>query len=1468
MGVEEVFMKKKILIVTLLLMFIIPVVSSLIYNSSKVSADVQITVSYESVQGQISGTFQFIDIDIDKRFYNKSNGNFNIDVNGGILEKNGIDIICYPQNFGSNQQFKISYADSVNNDLIYIISPLYSNGYVLDVDNASSDDGTRIQLWGRNATKAQKFMFKEVHVTYNGEKRFLGYVILTGASQYKKALKRENGRILQYTLPTEYNPDFYWDLQQVFDAYQYTTSGYKYYDQQPGVYREDIWKKISRYDEYSNAFQITNNNTNNSPRFGIDSKYTFFDSASIKISQNSVINLLNFYNYKIIKQYDNKDYGKLFCAFQYDESSLISGNTYVEGGLGCGLLQIIYTDAYGKTQVTNRRDFMNRDDSFISGNFWCDGQILSSNRIFNIDLNFDKIGDYTIKIYYKVKDKYLEKEYSFSIIPSNYDCEILTKEEKEEDEQVLANYTFSLDSNNNIQVNYSGSAEKQADTQTLINYVSGAYQQTNEADKVKTIENFKETIKKYNIFKIAFSNKAFYLDAYANRYVAIQETEQGPTAVVSNLTYQKSNANSTDGIYHFISQNIYFSKQAYYRVYMQSMPTTQVFRNATYVYANEHGQNVNYASDYAFVEIKEEFPYTLVTKVFYEFTDEKFEPISERIDYKSKEILYNTTKSPKYLKFSIEDIAGNKNEMYLCILPSNAPHVNYDNFSQWSLKYNYIMNGYVAELYNPNSKNYEKHIYSSFDIARENVFKNIIENDDICKLNDNGEYEVVYKPFTNNLVFFETNEDLVNWMYSKCDENIKYITINPSEYNNYVFDEVKMHTETIYLEKDYYFTSDANFPLFESYKIKFEYYSSKDNKLLKSGYITYNGQYRYGQTLYEILADNQENNWIDGYVKFTEYNISANAGIRYVGYIVKDNPIIRLRLQEGNYVKYINIDNVNNLECESFEIAKVYNAATAVIVNFNGISTTLDNDCLQNYKFIEAGIYTIKVLNTHGLEYEINIVVSNLSKYFSGIKNYETTNCSVLFKPNKLDFMCYINGEAIKNINYVESDEGYIIVFDVKEITQNIVIHKDGKIFSFIIFGEVDPNLKIYEMYNEYNCSINDIKLLYSSLLDNYIELEEKINIANELLDDESQGARAFAAASKSIEEHYNSNKIKFLMLQSKVNDLNQFLEKINSIENPIFKKNENYIKINKFKTLMLEVDKVFIREEESFVELAKTFYNSLGIKNVDNELIDILIDYNTAELTKTVEDYKDYISLYYNKYINLLVNINGDISSYYNKLNSYMHNAEVIERYNSGFNKCEALITILKNLSQEKKDFKLNVYKFTRRLKNIKIDFNNPIYKANEYTTLKNIYDSVETEINNLSSYDINFITGKIEGNILNVVNTSFDYYIKVINEDLGKLNSSITKYERIANGDTPFCPYSAIKKAIETKNAKKDVAKANECLNGKVYLLKEDIKTLRKLQNSLENYSCSQNIKCAIATLKSLVESSEKLISKANNI
>lgn len=233
-----------------------------------------------------------------------------------------------------------------------------------------------------------------------------------------------------------------------------------------------------------------------------------------------------------------------------------------------------------------------------------------------------------------------------------------------------------------------------------------------------------------------------------------------------------------------------------------------------------------------------------------------------------------------------------------------------------------------------------------------------------------------------------------------------------------------------------------------------------------------------------------------------------------------------------------------------------------------------------------------------------------------------------------------------------------------------------------------------------------------------------------------------------------------------------------------------------------------------------------------------------------------------------MLNKINTDAKSYFEKFDNFAYNAEVIERYNSGFNKCESLIVILDSLSQEQKEFKLNIYKLSKRLNNLKIDFDNPIYRANEYLTLKNIFDNVDAEINKLSNYDISSISNKIEGYILSVVNATFDYHNKVVNEDLEKLNSCIANYETTANRDIPFCPYSAIKKAVDTKKAKKNVERANACLKNKLNLLKTDLQALKTLQESLDKYNSGRNLKCVVSTLQNLVVSAEKSINKANNI
>lgn len=1461
-------MKKKFIFCSLFLLLIMPVVSIFINNYSKVSADGQYTVSYKSVDGQIAGTFQFIDTFVEKKFGNGSYPNYNIDVNGGIQESNNVEIICYPQNFGSNQQFKVSCLEVLNNEYVYSISPMYSSGYVFDVDYGRIDDGTKIQLFQRNATAAQKFKFKEVYVIHNGTEKFLGYVILTGSSNYKKALKRENGKILQYELPESYSPEFYWDMQQVFDPYLYTSSGYKYFDSQQGVYNESLWAKTSRFDEFSNLFIITNNNLNNSPRITYDSKYAYLGSASLKITQNNVI---NYYNYilndkKKFSENLNADYCK------YDESTIIDQKYPIEGGMGRGLLQIIYTDSIGQTFSYTERDILVKHDYYKSGTFNYQGQSFNSNAIFDYDINFDKVGDYTIKLYYKLDSnnvvKYLCKEYSFSIIPENYDCEALFKEENEEDEQPLANYTFTVDNANEIQVSYSGNQEKQANKETLINYVSGAYLVTESNEKQTAIEDFKTLIKTFNKFQIAFANKAFYLDAYANKYVTIQETAQGYSSSVNNMATQTTNAKSTDGIYTYISQNLYSYDKAFYRVYMQSVPTSQVFRNATYVYANEAKQLINYASDYAFIEIIEEFPYTLITDVSYEFTNENLEVISSKYNYKSKEIIYNTDNSPRYLKFTVLDIAGNSSVMYLCILPSQKPHVNYDNFSNWSLKYNYLMQGYAIVLYNDTNKNYETYIYSSFDVARENVFKNIFENEEICKLKEDNTYEVNFKTFSDETIVFNSNEELVNWIYNKCDEQIKFTTITPEDYGNYIFDELAMHTGTIYLQKDYYFTSDQYFPLFESYKIKFEYYSSENNNLIKSGYITYNGDYKYGQSLFEILAENKEENWVDGYVEFTEYNISANAGLKYVGYIIVNNPSTRIRLQEGNSVKFININDDAELKCESFAFTKLYDTTASISVKFNDTTININTAELNNYKFNEPGEYEIRVLNTHGLEFNLKITVSNLNKYFNDVNNFGFTNNVVEFTPENLNFECYINGERANDISYTSIENGYRILFEPKDISQDIVIYKDNKVFCFKILGNYNPDLTIYTIYNEYNCSINDVKLIYSSLLSNYIELEENIKIVNDILASNTNYSVAYAAAESSIEDDFITNKNKFLSLKATMQDLNKFLDKINSIDNPLFKKNENFIKVNEFKNLMADLDRFYEDEELLFINLATTFYNSLGIKNVTTNLINELIDFDSNALNKTLQEYYEFVDSHFDNYNKLFEGINSNIFQAYEKINNYVKSAEIIDCYNSGYYKCEAIIEILNNLNQEKEKIQLLAANTLRRFKNVNIEFNNPIYLANEYVILKQNYAETEQNIKNLKNFDFAGTNKKIEALILNVFNSAFESNHKAIVEQTNYLNNAYATYQEIANRDIPFCPYSAIKKAIEKNKAEKEVKNGLNSLINCINNVEEEIKSMQKLEKALKNYSCYENVTCIINVLNQEIKLAESSIAKAKNI
>ena len=83
-----------------------------------------------------------------------SNGDYSINVSDGEA-KNGTQINIWETNFSKAQKF---YIEEIGNDWFRIHSSINQN-YCIDVNGGCSDNLTKIQLWEKNNSDAQKFKF-------------------------------------------------------------------------------------------------------------------------------------------------------------------------------------------------------------------------------------------------------------------------------------------------------------------------------------------------------------------------------------------------------------------------------------------------------------------------------------------------------------------------------------------------------------------------------------------------------------------------------------------------------------------------------------------------------------------------------------------------------------------------------------------------------------------------------------------------------------------------------------------------------------------------------------------------------------------------------------------------------------------------------------------------------------------------------------------------------------------------------------------------------------------------------------------------------------------------------------------------------------------------------------------------------------------------------------------------------------
>ncbi len=149
----------------------------------------------------------------------RCNGLF-LDVSAGQA-KNGANVQVYAENGTNAQKFKIEKYEAPKQtieDGIYIISTKLNNDYVLDISEASKENGANVQLWKNSNVEQQKFK-----VTYEKD----GYYCITNMNS-KKVLDVDNGSGKSGTNVKQYQTNNStaqkWEIRKAEDGSYYIIS--------------------------------------------------------------------------------------------------------------------------------------------------------------------------------------------------------------------------------------------------------------------------------------------------------------------------------------------------------------------------------------------------------------------------------------------------------------------------------------------------------------------------------------------------------------------------------------------------------------------------------------------------------------------------------------------------------------------------------------------------------------------------------------------------------------------------------------------------------------------------------------------------------------------------------------------------------------------------------------------------------------------------------------------------------------------------------------------------------------------------------------------------------------------------------------------------------------------------------------------------------------------------------------------
>ena len=1179
----------------------------------------------QSVKGEIYGTYKILG----------SSGSYTFDVDGGLEAKNSVKILAYESLHNSaNQKFNIEVCGANGSDYVYYIRPSYTLKYFLDVSGGVSSDGANLQIYKTNGTQAQKFVFKEV---YDSQGLYKGYMIFTGSSNFEKCLAKQNGYVVQQSV--NYNnvsQNQIWTLNKVFDTYYTVESGYSNYEMLNGA--EDTEAEKIKYwnalfDPISLNISFDQSKTS---RIGYNNNLLFKDSLTIGVSQDEKIKdegKASYNNFELVK----------------DESTTARGR-YAKGELGKGTIEVDFVDE-------SRSDFYR---NVMSSN---KKQTLSFGS--NQKLTFNKPGNYAIRVYYKVKSKtfwfissevfYVMKEFRFTIVDSSSEAVVLKTENGQANVSQgnnLAKYVLSVDSSNNISVKYDGLDSYKANTQDVIDYVSGAYNETTESAKTQRVAELVQMVKKYKTYTVVFTNISFKLKSVSGEYVQIAELVQGYNSTngdnhVQFQYRQEASAHVTNGIYTYISKNDVSDDVCYFKVYLQKEPHKQVFRNCSYVvYDSDYGAYVNYAMDYAFMEIVKTFPYTMVTSVYYEnITNENKH---QRFEYQSNKLIYNTTEDLLKLKFHIYDISGNVSNLYLFILPPIAPSYNHDALMKNSYKFNYNSTGYPAYLYNNQTKKYDLHLFSSEKIAYDQIFANIFSNSEMYSANALV-HTLNYNPLGKSQPKeFKSNEEVVSQIYKTCEDFVKLTTI--TNFNDYIIEEQQMYSEQLYLTKEFYFDDFRNtdkflanpetqmfalFPLFETYKIKYTY-TSDDGELLKSGYITVD--YGYCVSMFELLADKKEKNWKSGTVEFVEYNICPGLSTSYTARIVNSMSPIQIKLKQNNKIKtMLSTDTANN-DCSSFSLSPINNDKLTIRVARPDFENMYDETTIQDVVFTEYGTYVITVRNRFGFGYTFSIKIENLDKYFTGVTNFGESSNSVVMSMPTNDFECYINGKK-QTLDLQKENGTYNYTFQKQSLEQNVVIKCGSMVFAFKINGSEKLDLDVYNYYNNTDEDLVKIKSSYS----NDIEEMKKAKTLHDEIEKINQTLRNINP------NKFNESRLTLKKANESIERLEVKVDNFSGTDNnPLLRLNSNYFDSSYLKSELQTLKLNYKATKQSFDNSAVEYLKNAGIKHMTKEIYDQLEDYTFNEIMELYNaSLNDIKALNIEKISGYISQINVRLASY-----------------------------------------------------------------------------------------------------------------------------------------------------------------------------------------------------------------------------